>query len=425
MSKNNSTTTQKIYDVIVIGAGMAGLKAAYDLQNKGLSVIILEARDRIGGRIHTTTEFDSEFAIDLGAELVHTTTTPTWELINSQNLKTIRLVNDEDKDESIDLTDFRYFFKALESKQIPSPKPTEDILSYLKRIEVDPELISEIEAGYVVDTERAEKINALAVLNRFDQMVKNGEMLGEKDFKIFGGYNQIYKILAEKLQIELAKPVTMVNWENNEIEVQTTDASVYKSHKIVLTVPVAVLKKPNIQFVPELPEDKIQAIESFGVCDIVKIFLKFDEKILTPDVNILDVFEDEIPVWWKATITADENYNGEILVGWVSADKARKLYTLSQDEIIDLAVKDLEKKLNKTNLKPIKSLVQIWKDEEFSSGAYSYIPAQASPDIIEDLAKPINNKIFWAGEATDPNNATVNGAYYSGKRAANEILGTI
>jgi monoamine oxidase len=425
MSKNNSTTTQKIYDVIAIGAGIAGLKAAYDLQNKGLSVIVLEANDRIGGRIHTTTEFDSEFAIDLGAELVHTTTTPTWELINSQNLKTIRLVNDEDKDESIDLTDFRYFFKALESKQIPSPKPTEDILSYLKRIEVDPELISEIEAGYVVDTERAEKINALAVLNRFDQMVKNGEMLGEKDFKIFGGYNQIYKILAEKLQIELAKPVTMVNWENNEIEVQTTDASVYKSHKIVLTVPVAVLKKPNIQFVPELPEDKIQAIESFGVCDIVKIFLKFDEKILTPDVNILDVFEDEIPVWWKATITADENYNGEILVGWVSADKARKLYTLSQDEIIDLAVKDLEKKLNKTNLKPIKSLVQIWKDEEFSSGAYSYIPAQASPDIIEDLAKPINNKIFWAGEATDPNNATVNGAYYSGKRAANEILGTI
>jgi monoamine oxidase len=422
MSQNNSTTTQKIYDVIVIGAGMAGLKAAYDLQNKGLSVIILEARDRIGGRIHTTTEFDSEFAIDLGAELVHTTTTPTWELINSQNLKTIRLVNDEDKDESIDLTDFRYFFKALESKQIPSPKPTEDILSYLKRIEVDPELISEIEAGYVVDTERAEKINALAVLNRFDQMVKNGEMLGEKDFKIFGGYNQIYKILAEKLQIELAKPVTMVNWENNEIEVQTTDASVYKSHKIVLTVPVAVLKKPNIQFVPELPEDKIQAIESFGVCDIVKIFLKFDEKILTPDVNILDVFEDEIPVWWKATITADENYNGEILVGWVSADKARKLYTLSQDEIIDLAVKDLEKKLNKTNLKPIKSLVQIWKDEEFSSGAYSYIPAQASPDIIEDLAKPINNKIFWAGEATDPNYATVNGAYYSGKRVADEIL---
>jgi monoamine oxidase len=422
MSKNNSTTTQKIYDVIAIGAGIAGLKAAYDLQNKGLSVIVLEANDRIGGRIHTTTEFDSEFAIDLGAELVHTTTTPTWELINSQNLKTIRLVNDEDKDESIDLTDFRYFFKALESKQIPSPKPTEDILSYLKRIEVDPELISEIEAGYVVDTERAEKINALAVLNRFDQMVKNGEMLGEKDFKIFGGYNQIYKILAEKLQIELAKPVTMVNWENNEIEVQTTDASVYKSHKIVLTVPVAVLKKPNIQFVPELPEDKIQAIESFGVCDIVKIFLKFDEKILTPDVNILDVFEDEIPVWWKATITADENYNGEILVGWVSADKARKLYTLSQDEIIDLAVKDLEKKLNKTNLKPIKSLVQIWKDEEFSSGAYSYIPAQASPDIIESLAKPINNKIFWAGEATDPNYATVNGAYYSGKRVADEIL---
>jgi monoamine oxidase len=87
-----------------------------------------------------------------------------------------------------------------------------------------------------------------------------------------------------------------------------------------------------------------------------------------------------------------------------------------------LAVKDLEKKLNKTNLKPIKSLVQIWKDEEFSSGAYSYIPAQASPDIIESLAKPINNKIFWAGEATDPNYATVNGAYYSGKRVADEIL---
>jgi monoamine oxidase len=425
MSQNNSTTTQKIYDVIVIGAGMAGLKAAYDLQNKGLSVIILEARDRIGGRIHTTTEFDSEFAIDLGAELVHTTTTPTWELINSQNLKTIRLVNDEDKDESIDLTDFRYFFKALESKQIPSPKPTEDILSYLKRIEAEPELIQEIEEGFVVDTETLDKVSAFAVLNRFDQMVKDGEMVGEKDFKIFGGYNQIYKVLAEKLQIELSKPVTMVNWENNEIEVHTTDGNVYKSHKIVLTIPVAVLKKQNIQFVPQLPEDKTKAIESFGVCDIVKIFLKFDEKIFTPDVNILNVFEDEIPVWWKATITADENYKDEVLVGWVSADKARKLYTLSQDEIINLATKDLEKKLNKTNLKPIKSLVQIWKDEEFSSGAYSYIPAQASPDIIEDLAKPINNKIFWAGEATDPNNATVNGAYYSGKRAANEILGTI
>lgn len=421
MSQTHNTT-QKIYDVIVIGAGMAGLKAAYDLQNQGLSVIILEARDRIGGRIHTTTEFDPEFAIDLGAELVHATTSPIWELINSQNLKTIRLINDSDKNESPDLTYFQDFFKALESKQIPYPKPAEDILSYLKRIEVEPELISEIEAAYVVDTENLDKINALAVLNRFDQMVKNGEMLGEKDFKIFGGYKQIYNILAEKLQIELSKPVTMINWGNHEIEVYTTDTSVYKSHKIVLTVPVAVLKKPNIQFVPELPEDKKQAIESFGVCDIVKIFLKFDQKILTPDINILNVFEDDVPAWWKATITADENYKSEILVGWVSADKARKLYTLSQDEIIDVAVKDLEKKLNKTNLKPVKSLVQIWKNEEFSLGAYSYTPAQASPDIVESLAKPIANKIFWAGEATDPNYATVNGAYYSGRRAANEIL---
>ena len=423
MSQN--TTAQKIYDVIVIGAGMAGLKAAHDLQSKGLSVIVLEANNRIGGRIHTTKEFDPEFAIDLGAELVHTTTTTTWELINSQNLKTIRLVNDEDRDKSIDLTDFRDFFKALKDKEIPSPKPTEDILSYLKRIEAEPELIREIEAGFVVDTENLDKVSAFAVLNRFDQMIKDGEMVGEKDFKIFGGYGQIYNILAEKLHIELSKPVTMINWENNEIEVHTTDGNVYKSHKIVLTIPVAVLKKQNIQFVPQLPEDKTKAIESFGVCDIVKIFLKFDEKILTPDVNMLDAFEDDIPVWWKATITADENYKGEILVGWVSADKARKLYTMSQDEIIDVAIKDLEKKLNKTNLKPVKSLVQIWKDEEFSLGAYSYIPAQASPDIIEDLAKPIANKIFWAGEATDPNYATVNGAYCSGKRAATEILETM
>jgi monoamine oxidase len=420
MSQNNSTTTQKIYDVILIGAGMAGLKAAYDLQNKGLSVIVLEARDRIGGRIHTTTEFDAEFPIDLGAELVHTKVSPTWELINSQNLKTTKLINDSDKNKSADLVGFQEFFQALESKKIPYPKSAEDILSYLKRLEAEPQLIQEIEE-LTLDTENLDKINALAVLNRFKQMVKDGEIIGANDFKIVGGYKQIYKILAEKLQIKLSKPVTLINWESDECEVGTTDGNVYKSHKIVLTAPVAVLKKQNIKFVPELPEAKKQAIESFGVCDIVKIFLKFDEKILTPDVNILNVFEDEIPVWWKATITADENYKGEILVGWLSADKARKLYTLSKDEIIDVATKDLEKKLNKTNLKPVKSLVQIWKDEEFSLGAYSYIPAQVSPDIIEDLAKPIDNKIFWAGEATDPNYATVQGAYYSGKRVATEI----
>ncbi|MFM7852452.1 MAG: FAD-dependent oxidoreductase, partial [Flammeovirgaceae bacterium] len=149
---------------------------------------------------------------------------------------------------------------------------------------------------------------------------------------------------------------------------------------------------------------------------------KFESKVFPKDIVDITEYNDDIPVWWKASATADENYTGEILVGWVAADKARKLYALSDEEIVNLATEDLRKKLNNSNIKPTKTHIQIWKNEPFTLGAYSYTPAQANAEIVQVLAKPIDDKLFWAGEATDPKNyATVQGAYNSGKRVADEV----
>ena len=192
--------------------------------------------------------------------------------------------------------------------------------------------------------------------------------------------------------------------------------------KVVLTVPVALLQKQTINFVPELPKSKNEAINDFGITDIIKIFLKFDQKILPKGVNEISRPKDEIPVWWNATLTADDFYDGQILVGWVAGGKARKLYQYSDEEIAVIATKDLGEKLKTQNLVASKYLVKIWKNEEFAGGVYTYIPKDSSINIIQNLAKPVDNKLFWAGEATNIQNSTVQGAYNSGKRAAEEIL---
>jgi monoamine oxidase len=408
-----------IYDIIVVGAGIAGLKAAHDIQKQGLSVLVLEANDRIGGRIQTTTDFDKDFPVDLGAELIHTKTSSTWELIRQQNLKTIKIDNSNDQFKPEEFVDF---FNGISTSQIPSPKEKESMDEFLKRIETPLEIVEEVKSIVELDMEELEKVNAQALLERVKYSIDEGELYGLNDFKIFGGYNQIYRILTKDIDIKTKNVVKRVNWENETIKIETKNNQEYLCKKVVLTIPVALLQKQTINFVPELPKSKIEAINDFGITDIIKIFLKFDQKILPKGVNEISNPKDEIPVWWNGTLTADDFYNGQILVGWVAGGKARKLYQYCDEEIAVIATKDLGKKLKIKNLVASKYLVKIWKNEEFAGGVYTYIPKNSSINIIQKLAKPVDNKLFWAGEATNIQNSTVQGAYNSGKRVAEEIL---
>lgn len=289
-------------DVLVIGAGIAGLKAAQDLQTGGLEVIVLEARDRVGGRIATDRSF-AGIPIELGAELIHSTGAETWEIIRKHQITThaLRQATWQTVGE-ISLAD------------IPRrPRNGESLESYLLSLGLKqgdwPDEVRLLE----LDTERASQWSAETVFERLAYAMEGH--VDQQDFRIPAGYDQLPLALAKGLDIRLNQVVTHIHWAHgHDVRVVTTSDEEFRASKVVITLPLGVLKSKSVTFEPPLPEDKQSAIEALGVCDIVKVFLYFERSVLPSGVD--SVFDEcgIPPVWWRGSAGHAE-ISGQMLVG--------------------------------------------------------------------------------------------------------------
>jgi monoamine oxidase len=422
-------------DVIVVGAGMAGLAAASELRALGLDVLVLEARNKIGGRVDTDYEFASH-PIERGAEFVHGENVVTWELIRKFGLQTLSAFEDDDSlfidaagqilpitqaaqlpgGDSLKFMSTRSGVDELAKSWVKSRKPDTDLSSMLQAygVVLDPKF-------YPIVSHSFEGLDAagLQQLGVYGLVETSYEGDGDADFRITEGYSSLSHHLARELQIRLAEPVDRVTWNASGARVTTAAGNTLEARKIVITVPLAQLQKSAIRFEPPLTSDKQNAINRLGAGHIVKIILQFDDPFWPASMECFST-DKHTGFWWRPGWNRPDE--ASVLTAYAGAALADRLVSSGNDAAIQIALDDLNQLFgNSVKTKYTHGMVLNWQAEPYIEMAYSFCPVGAA-GLRRVLSYPVEGVLFFAGEATSvERNATVHGAIESGRRAAREV----
>jgi monoamine oxidase len=419
-------------DILVIGAGMAGLMAAAGLSRAGLKVQVLEARDRVGGRVHSISSAN-ESAIELGPEFIHSDAPFTMQLMQKTGLKRIPIkapalrwkngiLREQEQDE---VPHYGELVQRLEELN-------EDIgaNAFLNRHFSAPEYeqvrktVREIIEGY----ELADMDKAAILAMRGDLTEEN------EDAQLNGRYACIAEYLAgdcmtQGCTITLSTVVTNIEWAPQSVTVTTADGNIWTAGQLLITVPLGVLQAKTIAVKPELKEkDALFAQLGFG--NVIKVVLEFSKpfwKDITANDNIKTstsdfsfIFSDApIPTWWRS--------GNNLLTGWLGGTKAERYTHATEEEIQKDALQSLAM-IFSMEVQQIEALLKTayipnWNKDPFSHGAYSYATV-GSNHIIRQLKTPVEDTIFFAGEAMyeGPSKGTVEAALVSAVEVVKDIL---
>lgn len=418
--------------IIVIGAGLAGLAAAQELHKQGHDVVVVEARDRIGGRIWTSTKW-ADMPLDFGATWIHGTQgnplTALANQINAQRLTTsydnVITYNtagqalsqtDENRLESIRKQVFAALNKA--QNQDIDVSVWQAIEPLLRRLDKSSEpyrfinfiLNSELEQEYSGSTKRLSA-----------QWYDSTKEFAGNDDLFVQGFRVIPEFLAQGLPIELGQIVKDIQWEQSPIRVITHKTEFLADH-VIITLPLGVLQARKVRFTPELPQDKKTAIAKLGMGVLNKCYLRFPDAFWPDDVDWLEHISAS-PGEWTEWVSFKRVANAPILLGFNAADRGREIEAWSDQKIVASAMQTLRTLYGRNIPAPIDYQITRWAADPFSLGSYSYNPVGAEPKMRQQLAAPLGKALFFAGEASNTDHfGTAHGAYLSGLRAAQEIL---
>lgn len=404
------------FDVIIIGAGAAGLAAARDLARYRIAIV--EARDRIGGRIHTLHPNDLALPIELGAEFIHGEAEATFSIVDSAALLAYQLPDDHwwSRDGSWSELDFWEDLEEL-FRKIGKGKRDRSFDEFLRSRRVDPQL-RKLACGFVegYNAAHADRISAQSL------RTADGEMKEQKQFRIANGYDALMAWLragvSDPHALRLGAPVSEVRWKRGAVEV-VTEKETMRASAALITVPLGVLKAGSIRFTPALDE-KQQAIEKLEVGHVVKIVFRFREPFWKQPFNFLHSDDRFMPTWWTCAPA-----RAPLLTGWAGGHAADALAADGDTAMIDRALDSMARVFGTRRTQLERMLVGTWthdwQRDPFSRGAYSYAGVGGA-GAHKELAKPLQSTLFFAGEATNgEQTGTVAGAIVSGQRAAAEV----
>jgi monoamine oxidase len=402
--------------VIIVGAGAAGLYAGFILKSKGISFTILEASDQIGGRMGKLEGF-ADYAIDTGAQWLHGKNNILGDLIKKTDTK-ITLDNAESsywfEDEIVqELPKDPYIF---EEKNLPD-------ISF-KEYAHQEGLSSEYD--WIVESIAGDQGAAASLLSAYwNSKDEENWVSGDEDFKFGDTYfDLIHTQIAEPIQdkIQLNTPITSINYSNATIELTDAGGNLWQAAKVIITVPMSILKLNEISFVPELPTEKMNAFSKFGMGPGMKVFMKFATKFYKEVLvggRICGAYADDS----LGKTTADN-----VLLAFVMGDQATYLNDLGSDAAITNALlEELDLMyVGAASASFIGSVVFDYSDKPFIKGAYGYSTIGMG-NAREVAAEPINNQLFFAGEAMNTNghHQTVHGAVESGYKAVIDLLNSV
>lgn len=422
---------EEVYDVIVVGAGISGLAAANQLKQKNYKVLVLEARDRVGGRIWTDHAFGSPF--ELGAHWIQgIDKNPIAELARKLNLEVVTTDLDDGvfyKSDGKPLTQKE--FQNLEKLEARFNKYISDAQDKLDGDISLEALVQKFIQRENLSLENQQKLNFMncnnieldyaADLKDLSTLYFNqdDEIVGD-DVIFRKGYSQLPEYLAKSLNIKFNQVVNEINYQKDIITVKTQN-EIYYSHYVLCTVPLGVLKKNVITFIPVLPKEKIEAIKKLGMGTLDKVILLFDRVFWDKDKIIIGYIPQQ-GKRWPGFFNLYPVLKIPMLVAFNEGDTALEMERWSDEKIIESVMQTLKVIYGSNIPNPTQYKISRWGDDKFSYGSYSHIPVGANGKDYDLLAKSVNDKLFFAGEATSRQNpATVPGAYLSGLRAAKQI----
>ena len=429
-------------EILIVGAGASGLAAARELSSK-FNVTVLEARARIGGRIHTHLDPAAGAPIEFGAEFVHGKPPETLEIIRDKGFELIELPNTHWYFRNALLSQSKKFWSKIEAatsameKHHGADESFADFLQdYSRKHEIED--INVIASLYIegFHAAHADRISVQG-LNKTNEAA--AAIDDEKQFRPATGYLPIAQRLhdeavAHGASFRFETVVSEIDWSAGAIAITSTLGEQFKARRLVLTLPLGVLQRNDVIFTPELTA-KQEAAQKLAVGNAVKVILRFRdpfwEQLTLPTVdgkrsdlkNLAFIHApDELPPTWWTQLPV----RAPLLVGWAGGPRADLLTSASQDALRDQSLEALSR-IFAMSPKALEELLvdfytHNWATDPFSLGAYSYIPV-GGLEAQAALAEPIENTIYFAGEAanTKGHHGTVHGALATGLRAAEMI----
>jgi monoamine oxidase len=418
--------------VIVIGAGISGLAAARALVDEGHEVVVLEARDRIGGRVWTDRSLGA--AVDLGGGIItDSRENELTKLVNEfkPSVRPIDLENyflyddqgnsyEEDPLENLSEW-FEKLFKRAEkfvSKQEDKELRKMSVRDVLKSVLEDDKLspqrkrelewrISIEELNYGIDIG---KISA----NRADAFHFNGESL-----YLPNGFTKILDQMAKGLDIRYGQNVRFIK-QHNGVASAMTNGQDFEGDFVLVTLPLGVLKERRIRFDPELSHSKKNAIKNLGVGLTNRVGMRFPTLFWPKErqyLNYLSKYKGEFPRF----LNIAHFTNKPVLVASLGPDFAKAIEQKEDIEVAVQAHRILYKIFDNAPM-PEEVIVSRWNQDPFARGAFSYLPVGEDPALRDYLANP-EGRLYFAGEATMRQYpGTIRGAYLSGLRAAEWMI---
>lgn len=437
MPKKNSNP-----DFIVIGAGAAGLSAAIELAAAGQSVHIIEARDRIGGRILTRHDPDVPIPIELGAEFIHGAAPAIMEWLARSNQSHCDASQSRWRSINGQLSSAKDVFENMKRGLASIKRPKSDLpfAAFLDRFagrhlsKSSRAFARMLVEGF--DAADSTRVSTLEILDEWG----GTSAADAPTFRPTNGYAALISALAaalprDRTQLHLNTVAQDILWQPGRVQVNATRLGMpveLIAPRVVITLPLGVLQMPphlpgGVRFEPVLKQ-KQRALSQLASGPVIKVILKFDcafwETLDEGKYRNGAFFQAPgrpFPTFWTSLPVRSST-----LVAWTAGPNAANLAGKSQQEIIGLAlecVSDIFGRRAPVSKRLIGAYLHDWQADPFACGAYSYVIA-GGRGARKRLAQPIADTLFFAGEATDFEGeaATVSGALHSGKRTAQFAL---
>lgn len=424
-------------DVIIIGAGAAGLMAAYELSKAGKQVMVLEARGRAGGRIHT---LNDNLHTELGAEFVHGDLPVTLQLLKDANIKSIPASGEmwHNRDGKFSKNSEQFEYWDLLMKKLSQLEKDISIGDFLQQ-EFGDEKYTRLRAWvtrFVSGYDTADPFKASAFALRREWQSEDDDT----QHRVKGGYGMMIGYLVNiseqnRVQFYLNTIAKHIHWTHGQVEVVTSGSESFKAKQLIIALPLGVLKadpskQAAITISPSVGMCN-EAINQIGFGAVVKVLLQFkiafweDQSVTGADLSDMGFIlsGEAIPTWWTQHPSASP-----LLTGWLGGPPAARKKEMSNDELLEEALQSLSHifniDVNKLRDDLVASHVVNWTIDPFTLGSYAYDTLE-SGEARKVLNTPIDHTIYFAGEYLydGPAMGTVEAALTSGSETAGKLIG--